>query len=122
MEGSLDDFFLKIPEPQRSEFLFVRRFLIEDAQLDEAWKFNTPFYYFNRKWFAFISYNAKKKHELYISFVRGNLVTHPSLLSEGRKQQRIYRIAPGEDIDIAALKNIITLFKAAIEQEKNRKF
>ncbi|MCZ8284273.1 MAG: DUF1801 domain-containing protein [Bacteroidia bacterium] len=111
MDGSPDDFFLKIPEPQRSEFLFLRHFLLEESGLEEAWKFNTPFYYFHGKWFAFISYNAKKNHELYISFVRGDLVTHPALLSEGRKQQRIYRIAPGEDIDVDALKKIVTLLK-----------
>jgi hypothetical protein len=111
MEGSLDDFFLKIPEPQRSEFLFIRRFLHEDSGLDEAWKFNTPFYYFKGKWFAFISYNAKKDHELYISFVRGNEVAHPDLLSEGRKQQRIYRIASGEDIDVVALRKIVAMLK-----------
>lgn len=111
MDGSPDDFFLKIPEPQRSEFLFLRRFFLGDSGLTEAWKFNTPFYYFKGKWFAFISYNAKKDHELYISFVRGNQVSHPALLSEGRKQQRIYRILPGEDIDLTALKEIVALLK-----------
>lgn len=111
MEEPLHDFFLKIPEPQRSEFLFLRRFLLEDCGLAEAWKFNTPFYYFNGKWFAFISYNAKKDHELYISFVRGNLITHPALLSEGRKQQRIYRISPGEDIDVETLKHVVDRLK-----------
>ena len=111
MDGSPDDFFLKIPEPQRSEFLFLRRFFLEDSGLAEAWKFNTPFYYFEGKWFAFISYNAKKNHELYISFVRGDLLTHPRLLSEGRKKQKIFRIAPGEDIDVAALKYITDKLK-----------
>lgn len=112
MDKPLHDFFLDIPEPQRSEFLFLRRFFMEDAGLEEAWKFNTPFYYFRGKWFAFISYNAKKDHELYISFVRGNRIVHPLLLSEGRKQQRIYRIAPGEDMDMAALTHITNLLKA----------
>lgn len=112
MEQPLHDFFLSIPEPHRSGFLFLRRFFMEDCGLSEAWKFNTPFYYFKGKWFAFISYNAKKDHEIYISFVRGNLVAHPALLSEGRKQQRIYRIAPGEDIDVSALKQITDTLKA----------
>lgn len=111
MDGSLDDFFLKIPEPQRSGFLFLRRFFMEDAGLDEAWKFNTPFYYFKGKWFAFISYNAKKDHELYISFVRGNRIIHPALLSEGRKVQRICRIDSGKDIDISVLTQITDMLK-----------
>lgn len=112
MEEPLHDFFLKIPEPQRSEFLFLRRFFMEDAGLDEAWKFHTPFYYFKGKWFAFISYNPKKAHELYISFVLGSRISHPYLVSEGRKQQRIYRISPGEDIDVAALTKMTDLLKA----------
>lgn len=111
MNTSVADFFLTIPEPQRSEFVFLRRFLTEDCGLEEAWKFNTPFYYFNGKWFAFISYNAAKQHELYVSFVRGNRIEHPGLLSEGRKQQRIYRIKSGEDIDVEALQVICHALK-----------
>lgn len=112
MNSSVADFFLTIPEPQRSEFLFLRRFLHEDCGLEEAWKSNTPFYYFNGKWFAFISYNAKREDELYIAFVRGSRVQHPALLSEGRKTHRIFRISPGKDIDMAALRAICDMQKA----------
>lgn len=111
MKGSPDDFLLKIPEPQRSGFLFLRHFFTVDSGLQEAWKFHTPFYYFKGKWFAFISYNAKKDHEIYISFVRGHMVSHPGLLSEGRKQQKIYRIASDEDIDAEALGQIVGMLK-----------
>lgn len=111
MDGPLGDFFMKIPEPQRSEFLFLRRFFLEESGLEEAWKFNTPFYYFKGKWFAFISYNAKKDHELYVSFVRGSGIRHPALLSEGRKVQRIFRISSGKDININVLKSITEKLK-----------
>ena len=109
MEQSLDNFFLKIPEPQQSTLLFLRQFFMEEMQLQESWKFNTPFYYHKGKWFCYLSYSAKRKHEIYIGFVRGYLIEYPQLVSEGRKQ--VYRINPEKDIDIKALKKITMLLK-----------
>jgi hypothetical protein len=111
MEQSLDNFFLKIPEPQQSALLFLRQFFIENMKLQENWKFNTPFYYYNGKWFCYISYSAKRKHEIYIGFVKGHLIDHPDLVSENRKQIKIYRINPEKDIDINALKKIMNSIK-----------
>lgn len=111
MEQSLDSFFLKIPEPQQSALLFLRQFFIEEMKLQEAWKFNTPFYYFQGKWFCYISYSSKRKHEIYIGFVKGYLVDYSNLVSEGRKQIKVYRINPENDIDVKALKKIVALLK-----------
>jgi Domain of unknown function (DU1801) len=111
MEESLDNFFLSIPEPQRSALLFLRQFFINDMQLEENWKFNTPFYYYNGKWFCYISYNRKKNHEIYIGFVKGHLVNHKALLAEGRKQIKVYRVNPDKDIKVAELKTIVKLCK-----------
>lgn len=111
MEQSLDSFFLKIPEPQQSTLLFLRRFFMVEMMLEESWKFNTPFYYFNGKWFCYLSYSSKRKHEIYIGFVRGHLVEYPNLESEGRKQIKVYRVNPKKDIDIKALKKITGLLK-----------
>ena len=111
MEQSLDNFFLKIPEPQQSALLFLRQFFLEGMKLQEAWKFNTPFYYYEGKWFCYISYSAKRRHEIYIGFVKGYLIDHPDIVSENRKQIKIYRINPEKDIDIKALKKITNSLK-----------
>ncbi len=111
MEQSLDSFFLKIPEPQLSAFLFLRQFFKDELELEESWKFNTPFYYYKGRWFCYLSYNPKKKHEIYIGFVLGYLVEYPNLVSEGRKQIKIYRINAEKDIDVKALNKIVTLLK-----------
>lgn len=111
MEQSLDNFFLKIPEPQQSTLLFLRQFFMNEIGLQETWKFNTPFYYYNGKWFCYLSYSAKRKHEIYIGFVRGYQVEYRNLVSEGRKQIKVYRINPEKDIDIKALKKISALLK-----------
>ncbi len=115
MEQSLDNFFLKIPEPQQSTLLFLRQFLIEEIKLEESWKFNTPFYYYKGKWFCYLSYSAKRKHEIYIGFVRGYQIEYPNLVGEGRKQIKVYRINPEKDIDIRALKKITDLLKKLYE-------
>lgn len=111
MEHVLDNFFLKIPEPQQSTLLFLRHFFSQEMNLQESWKFNTPFYYYKEKWFCYLSYSVKRKHEIYIGFVRGHLVEAPNLVSEGRKQIKVYRIDPSKDIDVKALKKITALLK-----------
>ncbi len=111
MENGVDNFFLKIPEPQQSTLLFLRYFLKNEMQLQESMKFNTPFYYFENKWFGYLIYNAKKQHEIYFAFVKGYLINHPSLLSEGRKQIKIYRINPNTDIDMKTLQELVQLLK-----------
>jgi hypothetical protein len=111
MEQSLDAFFLKIPEPQQSTLLFLRQFFMTEMELQENWKFNTPFYYYKGKWFCYLSYSAKRKHEIYVGFVKGYKVSHQKLLAEGRKQIKVYRIQPDKDINIKELSKITSLLK-----------
>ncbi len=111
MQQTLDSYFLSVPEPQRSTVQFLRHFFIVEIGLTEKQKFNTPFYYYNGKWFGFLSYNKDKDHELYISFTKGFKVEHPALASEGRKQAKIYRIDSSNDIDVEELKKITELLK-----------
>ena len=83
---------------------------MNEMGLTEAWKFNTPFYYYKNKWFCYLIY-IKKKDETYISFVLGNKIESPNLLSEGRKQMKIYKINPNENINILELKEIVSSLK-----------
>lgn len=110
MEESIDYFFVSLPEPEQSTLLFLHQFLTSDMQLQTARKFNTPFYYYQGKWFGFLDYH-KKKRSIHISFVKGNMVSHPKLLSEGRKQMKIYKINSGINIDVNELCEIVNLLK-----------
>ena len=105
-----DDYFLAQPEPYRSAIIFLRNFFINEIGLEEKIKFNTPFYYYKGKWFAFLSYDSKR-NELYVSFVKGNKVKYNGLVAEGRKEQKIYRIDAGKDISRQALVDICMLLK-----------
>jgi hypothetical protein len=111
LQETLDSYFLSIPEPQRSTVQFIRHFFVAEIGLVEKQKNNTPFYYYNGKWFGFLSYNKDKNHELYISFTKGFKVEHATLASEGRKQAKIYRIDAEKDIDVEELTKIIKLLK-----------
>ncbi len=110
MEDIIDNYYLSLPEPEQSVLLFLHHFFVNDMMLQHQRKFNTPFYYFNGKWFAFIDYHPKKR-SVHISFVKGNQVSHPKLLSEGRKQMKIYKIVPEKDIDVEELTEICNILK-----------
>ncbi len=103
---------MTLPEPHRSAVFALRYFLTNEMGLEEKQKFNTPFYYYKGKWFGFLSYNKDKDHEIYISFTKGFKVEFPALVSEGRKQAKIYRVDAKKDIDTDELNKIVALLKA----------
>ena len=110
MDSSIDNYFLTLPEPEQSTLLFLHSFLMNDMALQEKRKNNTPFYYYKGKWFCFLNYDPKNG-EIYISFVKGGQVQHPGLLSEGRKQMKIYRIDPEKNTPVKELTSICNRLK-----------
>lgn len=114
MEELIDNYFLTLPEPDQSALLFLHQFLMNEMDLQSKRKFNTPFYYYNGKWFCYLDYN-KKKRSIHISFVKGNTIIHPKLLSEGRKQMKIYKILPEKNINSKELTTICKALKKAYE-------
>jgi len=110
LESHADNYFITLPEPSQSALLYLRQFFMDEMGLTEAWKFNTPFYYYKNKWFCYLIY-IEKKDETYISFVLGNKIEFANLVSEGRKQMKIYRINPNENINKSDLKEIVALLK-----------
>ena len=109
MQESVDHYFNSLNEPEQGCLLYLRKLILSFSdKISEQRKFNTPFYYYNKKWLCFISYNPKIK-EIYISFVNGYKIDHPQLLSEGRKKMKILRINADEDIDVEGLNAILKL-------------
>lgn len=104
---SVEFYFDSLDEPERSCLLYLRSFLLTYSEnITEQRKNNTPFYYWNKKWLGFISYNPKNK-EIYISFANGYKIDHPKLLSEGRKNMKIFYVDPEKDVDVKSLKEIL---------------
>jgi len=109
MPEQIDNYFFSLPEPEQSCLLFLRRFILDHSdKITESRKFNTPFYYYNKKWLGFISYDPKTRI-IYIAFTKGYLIEHPKLVSEGRKQQKIIYIDPKKDVNVKSLKKILRI-------------
>jgi hypothetical protein len=109
MLNHLDNYFFSLEEPHRSCLLFLRSYILDYSdKITEQWKFNTPFYYYNNKWLCYISYHKKTK-KVYIGFIHGYLMKHAKLLSEGRKQIKVFYIEPEKDIDIKSLNSIFKM-------------
>jgi len=107
MLNYIDNYFFNLPEPEQSCLLFVRDFILDYSKdISEEWKFNTPFYYYKGKWLCYISYNKKNK-SIYIGFVKGYLMKHAKLVSEGRKQIKVYHLDANNDIDLKSLRSIM---------------
>lgn len=101
--------FAILPEPERSCLLYLRQVILQhSSHITEAWKFNTPFYYYKGRWLCFISYHPVTK-VIYISIVNGGKITHPKLVSEGRKKMKIIYVDAQKDMDIKSISEILTV-------------
>lgn len=109
MLNPLENYFLQQPEPQQSCMIYLRSWLQEQG-LEEIYKFNTAFYQYNGKMFCYMSVRSKDK-QLYLGFVKGHKMKHPSLQQEGRKQIKVIYLNPENDLPIKTLHEIVKLAK-----------
>jgi len=120
MAERVDHYFNALTEPSRSCLLYLRDFVLGFSdKITEQRKNNTPFYYFNGKWFCFISFHPKTL-KIYVSFVEGFKIEHPKLVSEGRKKMKIFPIDPEQDIDVKSLGSILEAAISLIAKNNTR--
>lgn len=109
MLRQLDNYFHSLPEPEQGCLLFLRQHIINYSEdITDAWKFNTPFFYYKKKWLCYLSYNKKTK-VIYIGFVKGYKLNHSKLLSEGRKQIKVFYVDANKDVDVKNLDKILKM-------------
>jgi hypothetical protein len=108
--NSLENYFLKQPEPHQSCMLFLRQWLLEH-RLEEQFKYGVPFYSYKNKNLCYMSVSAKEK-KLYLGFIQGHKMKHPRLEKEGRKQIKVFYIDPEKDVPVTTLKQILKKAKA----------
>ncbi len=61
---------------------------------------------------------SSKNKKIYLAFVQGYRMKHPKLLSEGRKQIKVFYIDADKDIDIKSLNAMMKEAKALYDKPK----
>ena len=107
MLNDLEQFYLDLAEPNRSCFLALRDLILSaDEDVVAMWKYRSPFFYYKGKRICYLWKDPKTK-EPYIGIIDGHLIHHPCLEKGDRKQIKILRIDPNEDIDFETIGEII---------------
>jgi len=105
--STVQDFFEKQEEPNRSVFLFLKKFIVDSSEnIELFYKWKLPFFYFKGKPFCYLWKN-KKTNEPYVSFAKGPYLKHTALIKGDRKVFKILPINPNKDIDIRLLQEIL---------------
>lgn len=103
----LDNFYLKLVEPDRSVFIALRQLILSlDSNITPEWKYKLPFFYFKGKMFCYLWVHKKYKQP-YIGIMDGNQLEFSELLQEDRKRVKILLVDPEKDIDVIRIKVIL---------------
>lgn len=112
IENELENFYLRQDEPNQSCFLALRDIILDfDQDITPDWKYKLPFFMYKGKMLCYL-WKDKKTDLPYISFAKGNELTHKLLESGNRKRFKIMTINPSTDIPIDDLHLIL---KEALE-------
>lgn len=111
-----EDYILNKPEPWRTMLMELQAIIKHTVpDVDEAFKWNLPFYSLNGKMFCFLNF---RKKFVDVGFPWGiHITVHQDKLiaGEGRKNLRSLRYHTPEEIDVAilvdVLKNVASLKK-----------
>ena len=104
----LEEYFFRIPEPEQSTLLFLRKKILESdpENITQILSFGLPFFKFKKKMLCYF-YFSKKHQQYYVSFYHGDRLNHPLLLSEGRKKFKILLIDMEEDLPVELILELI---------------
>ncbi|RNA60834.1 DUF1801 domain-containing protein [Chryseobacterium nematophagum] len=112
----IQEYFYRIKEPERSTLLFLRKKILESdiENITETFSFGLPFFKYKKKMLCYMYY-SKKYQQHYISFYHGDRLTHPELISDGRKKFKILLIDMENDIPISLILFFISEVKQHIK-------
>ena len=112
MLSELDQFYIKLEEPNKSCFLALRDFILRyNEDITAEWKYKLPFFYYKGKMFCYLWKN-KKTNLPYVCIVRSENINHPALVQEDRKKMKAFYLNPEGDLDFETL---TLLFDEAIQ-------
>lgn len=107
MAGTLDEFYLKQQEPQKSCLLALRSIILkQDPAITETLKYGMPCFCYKNKIVCYL-WTDKKTDEPYILMADGKLLDHSMLESGERSRMKILRVNAGKDLPLKAIKTIL---------------
>ena len=110
----IQEYFLRIDEPDRSMLLFLRdRILNSDEKITETLSFGLPFFKYKKKMLCYFHFHKKYK-QYYISFNKGIALDFPELLQEDRKLFKILLINQEEDLPTDLILKILEAVKTEL--------
>ena len=122
MNESLEEWYLKREEPNRSCFLAMREIVLQsDEQVVETVKYGSPCFMYRGRAFCYL-WKDKKTNEPYFLLVEGNHLNHPMLEAGDRKRMKILSVSPTKDLPIevisAVLEEVLELYKSGTIKTK----
>ena len=118
MIREIERYYSKKDEPNKSCLLALRKIILEhDQDVTETQKWGMPCFCYKKKMFCYL-WTDKKTDQPYLLLVEGRHLIHPRLEKGDRSRMKIFRVDPGEDIPIGAIKSILS---AALDLYKSGK-
>lgn len=107
MLRDVDNYYLKMEEPNKSCLLALRIIILQqDDLVTETQKYGMPCFCFKQKAFCYL-WTDKKTDEPYILFVEGKHLIHSALETGDRSRMKILRVNPDKNLPIKTFTNIL---------------
>lgn len=103
----LDQYYLNLPEPNKSCLLALRDIILAQHQsLLPAWKWGTPFFYYKGQMLFYLWVDKKLKVP-YIGITNGHQMEHPALMQGKRTRMKLLLIDPEEDLPVELITELL---------------
>ncbi|MDM1046091.1 DUF1801 domain-containing protein [Myroides sp. 1354] len=108
MLNTVDSFYFKQTEPNKSCLLALRSFILQqDAQITESLKWGTPCFSYRNRMFCFLAL-TKMPQLPYLLIVEGHRIEHPVLEAGTRKRMKSLTLDPTTDLPLTQIQEILT--------------
>jgi len=106
MKEYLDNFYLRLKEPQKSTLLALRSIINAfDDNISETVKYGMPCFLYKKNIFCYL-WIDRKTGEPYILMAEGNHLDTPELEQGDRSRMKILRIDPDADIPLQTIQSV----------------
>lgn len=100
MLSELNQFYLNLPEPQKSCFMALRDYILSlSGDITPEWKYKLPFFYYKGKMFCYL-WMDKKTKEPYIGIAKAQFLDFDYLVQGDRKKMKILPVPVDSDLPV----------------------